>query len=46
MMFNDENEELMSLEELKAIQRTFWHNVLKTLVIIGLTVGFYVALKG
>jgi hypothetical protein len=42
---NDENEEMMSLEELKAIQRTFWYNMLKTAVVIGLLVGFYLALK-
>ena len=46
MMFNSEDEELMPLEELKAIQRNFWHNVLKTMVVLGLMVGFYLVSKG
>jgi hypothetical protein len=46
MMFNSEDEELMPLEELKAIQRNFWHNVLKTTVVLGLMVGFYLVSKG
>jgi len=45
MMFNDENEELMPLEELHAHRRVFW---LKLAVVLALSGGLivYQALKG
>mgnify|MGYP001589934132 FL=1 len=45
MMFNDENEEMMSLEELKVIQRNFWYHVLKTVVVLALVLGYYLVLR-
>lgn len=46
MMMNDENEEMMTTEELKLIQRTFWHRMLKTLVLSLVGLGYYLYFKG
>jgi hypothetical protein len=43
---NDENEDMMTKEELQSIQRNFWHNLLKTLAVSLLALGYYLYLKG
>jgi hypothetical protein len=42
MMFNDENEEMMPLEELRQYRRTFWSRVAAVLMILGALVAVYV----
>lgn len=46
MMFNSEDEELMSLEELRAIRMTFWYTTLRVTVVCALVLGYYLVSKG
>ena len=41
---NDENEEMMSLEELRSIRRSFWSTMAQVAVVIGLIMVVIVAL--
>lgn len=43
---NDENEDMMSREELKALNRLFYQRMLKTLVLSLLGLGYYLYFKG
>lgn len=37
---------MMTMEELQLIQRTFWHRMLKTLVLSLVGLGYYLYFKG
>jgi hypothetical protein len=41
MMFNDENEEMMPLEELRQYRRTFWSRVAAVFMVLGVLVVLY-----
>lgn len=43
---NDENEEMMTLEELRSIRRSFWSYMAQAAVVIGLIAVLIVTLKG